>query len=87
MNESKRASDASRRTADGAYDTRAIYEALAAAGGSNPTIVIPPRKTASPSKPREELLQQRDESGRCHKRKDSSKLERRTWIVWPNSDG
>ena len=49
-----------RFTADGAYDTRAIYEALAAAGGFNPTIVIPPRKTASPSKPPEEPLQQRD---------------------------
>ncbi|MFT7624675.1 MAG: hypothetical protein ACI9WU_003864 [Myxococcota bacterium] len=47
-------------TADGAYDTRAIYDALAAVGVSGPTIVIPPRKTASPSKPAEEILVQRD---------------------------
>ncbi|MFT7622190.1 MAG: hypothetical protein ACI9WU_001358, partial [Myxococcota bacterium] len=49
-----------RFTADGAYDTRAIYVALAAVGGPGPTIVIPPRKTASPSKPAEEILAQRD---------------------------
>ncbi len=49
-----------RFTADGAYDTKAIYEALGAAGGPEPTIVIPPRKTASPSKPAEDVLQQRD---------------------------
>ena len=49
-----------RFTADGAYDTRAIYEAFAAVGAPDPTIVIPPRKTASPSKPAEEILEQRD---------------------------
>ena len=49
-----------RFTADGAYDTRAIYEALRAAGAPGPTIVIPPRKTASPSKPAEDVFQQRD---------------------------
>ena len=49
-----------RFTADGAYDTRAIYEALMAAGEPGTTIVIPPRKTASPSKPAEELFEQRD---------------------------
>ncbi|MFT7626021.1 MAG: hypothetical protein ACI9WU_005214 [Myxococcota bacterium] len=49
-----------RFTADGAYDTRAIYDALAAVGVSGPTIVIPPRKTASPSKLAEEILGQRD---------------------------
>ncbi len=46
-------------TADGAYDTRAIYEALASDGEPVPTIVIPPRKTASPSKPAEAVFQQR----------------------------
>ena len=46
--------------ADGAYDTRAIYEVLTAAGDTRPTIVIPPRKTASPAKPAEELFKQRD---------------------------
>ncbi len=49
-----------RFTADGAYDTRAIYEALREAEGPVPTIVIPPRRTASPSKPTEDVLQQRD---------------------------
>ena len=51
-----------RFTADGAYDTRAIYEALTAACEPGVTIVIPPRKTASPSKPAEELLEQRDDA-------------------------
>ena len=46
--------------ADGACDTRAIYEAFAAVGAPDPTIVIPPRNTASPSKPAEEILEQRD---------------------------
>ena len=49
-----------RCTADGAYDTRAIYEALEAAGTHEPTIVIPPRRTASPSKPVDESLARRD---------------------------
>ena len=35
-----------RFTADGAYDTRPMYEALSAAGGGNIRIVIPPKKTA-----------------------------------------
>ena len=35
-----------RFTADGAYDTRPMYEALAAAGASDIRIVIPPKKTA-----------------------------------------
>ena len=34
-------------TADGAYDTRPMYEALAAAGASDIRIVIPPKKTAT----------------------------------------
>ncbi len=49
-----------RFTADGAYDTRAIYEALGALGASGPIIVIPPRRTATPSKPPEWILSQRD---------------------------
>ncbi|MFT5432468.1 MAG: hypothetical protein ACI9OJ_003167, partial [Myxococcota bacterium] len=49
-----------RFTADGAYDTRAIYEALLESGPSVPTIMIPPRRTASVSKPAEDFLQQRD---------------------------
>jgi hypothetical protein len=49
-----------RFTADGAYDTRAIYEVLGAAAAAVPTLVIPPRKTASPAKPREALFEQRD---------------------------
>ena len=49
-----------RFTADGAYDTRAIYEVLGAAAAPVPTIVVPPRKTASPAKPREDLFEQRD---------------------------
>ncbi len=35
-----------RFTADGAYDSRPMYEALAAAGTSHIRIVIPPKKTA-----------------------------------------
>ena len=36
-----------RFTADGAYDSRPMYEALAAAGASDIRIVIPPKKTAT----------------------------------------
>ena len=67
-----------RFTADGACDTRAVYEALASATGEPCTIVIPPRKTAAPSQPPEELLEQRDaaiariaEVGRRRWRKES----------------
>jgi hypothetical protein len=68
-----------RFTADGAYDTRELYEALARAPGELPVrIVIPPRKTATPSQPPEELLEQRDaaigriaEVGRRRWRKES----------------
>ncbi|MGE4651100.1 MAG: hypothetical protein AAEJ53_09455, partial [Myxococcota bacterium] len=35
-----------RFTADGAFDSRPMYEALAAAGVANIKIVIPPKKTA-----------------------------------------
>ena len=34
-------------TADGAYDTRPMYEALAASAGTNIKIVIPPKKSAT----------------------------------------
>ena len=67
-----------RVTADGAYDTRAIYEALATVGVPEVVIVIPPRKTASRSRPAEETLRQRDaaiariaEVGRQQWRKES----------------
>ncbi len=36
-----------RFAADGAYDTRAIYEALAASGEAGVTIVVPPKRTAA----------------------------------------
>ena len=49
-----------RFTADGAYDTRAIYEALAGVTGSEVTVVVPPRKSASPSKPAQATFWQRD---------------------------
>ena len=52
--------DIGRFTADGAYDTRAIYAALQETGGTRPHCRDPPPKTASLSKPREELLEQRD---------------------------
>ena len=38
--------DIAQFTADGAYDTRPMYEALAALAGANIRIVIPPKKTA-----------------------------------------
>ncbi len=67
-----------RLTADGAYDTRAIYEVLATVGLAGVDIVIPPRRTASPSNPAEEVLRQRDaaiariaEVGRRQWRKES----------------
>ena len=34
-------------TADGAYDTRAVYEALAVSGTADIKVVIPPKKTAT----------------------------------------
>ena len=45
-----------RFTADGAYDTRAIYEAIAAVGGVH--VVIPPRREATPSG--DDVLRRRD---------------------------
>ena len=75
--------DIGRFTADGAYDTRAIYEVLVGARVPGPTIVIPPRKTASPSKRAEDVFQQRDaaiariaEVGRRQWRKE---VGRRQW--------
>ena len=49
-----------RFNADGAYDTRAVYEALAAAGGERITVVIPPRKDATLSTSGDDVLRQRD---------------------------
>jgi len=49
-----------RFTADGAYDTTVIYQALATAGLPEVVIVVPPRRTASPSKSAEEVLRRRD---------------------------
>ncbi len=66
-------------TADGAYDTRAIYEVLAPiAGASGPRIVVPPKKTAVRSRPAKHIFKQRDaaierisEVGRREWRKES----------------
>ena len=67
-----------RFNADGAYDTTALYEALAAMGAPGVEIVIPPRKTASMSKSTGGALAQRDaaieriaEVGRRQWRKES----------------
>jgi hypothetical protein len=49
-----------RFTADGAYDTWAIYEALGAAVMNKPTVAIPPRRMASTSQPTEAIFEQRD---------------------------
>ena len=64
--------------ADGAYDTRAIYSALEAAGTSDIDIAIPPRRTASSSggsigswRQREEAVQRISEVGRRQWRKES----------------
>ncbi len=47
---------------DGAYDTRAFYEALDAAGTPALKVVIPPRRTASPAQPAAGAWQQRNEA-------------------------
>jgi hypothetical protein len=68
-----------RFTADGAYDTRAIYEVLAPiAGASGPRIVVHPKKTAVRSRPAKHIFKQRDaaierlsEVGRREWRKES----------------
>ena len=64
--------------ADGAYDTKPMYEALAAAGTPEIDIAIPPRRTAATSDPatgtwlqRESALRRIDEVGRRQWRKES----------------
>lgn len=47
-------------TSDGAYNTRAIYEAPAAAGGLGGTVVIPRRREAIISASNHDVLQQRE---------------------------
>ena len=65
-------------TADGAYDTRPMYEALAASGGTNIKIVIPPKKSATvdwratgPWCQRNEAIERIGEVGRRQWRKES----------------
>ena len=67
-----------RFTADGAYDTRAIYEALATSGATVPTIVIPPKRTAKvdtraaePWRQRNRAIRRIAEVGRRQWRKES----------------
>lgn len=67
-----------RFTADGAYDTRAIYEALSPWGEASPTIVIPPKRTAAsdsqalgPWRQRNAALERIAEVGRRQWRKES----------------
>jgi hypothetical protein len=67
-----------RFTADGAYDTRAIYEALAASGAANIRIAIPPKKTATvdprasgPWRQRNDAIERIAEVGRRQWRKES----------------
>ncbi len=63
-----------RFTADGAYDTTSIYEALAAAGAPGQNIVIPPKRTATVT-PRA--------AGSWHQRNEAikriAKVGRRLW--------
>ena len=49
-----------RFTADGAYDTRPMYEALAAAGGGRITVVIPPRREATSRTSGDDILRPRE---------------------------
>ena len=51
-----------RFTADGAYDSRPLYEALAAAGAIDIRIVIPPQKTATVDSPAKGPWYQRNEA-------------------------
>ena len=67
-----------RFTADGAYDSRPMYEALAAAGATDIRIVIPPKKTATvdrrakmPWRQRNEAIDRIGEVGRRQWRKES----------------
>ena len=65
-------------TADGAADTRPMYEALAASGATDISIVIPPKKTATvdsravgPWRQRNHAIGRIDEVGRRQWRKES----------------
>ncbi|MFH2009259.1 MAG: hypothetical protein ABI333_21900 [bacterium] len=67
-----------RFTADGAYDRRAIYEALTASGAANVRIVIPPKRTAAadpratgPLDQRNDAIERIAEVGRRQWRKES----------------
>ena len=67
-----------RFTADGAYDTRPMYEALAASGAADISIVIPPKKTATvdsratlPWCQRNDAIERIGEVGRRQWRKES----------------
>jgi len=67
-----------RFTADGAYDTRAIYAALAASGEADVTIVVPPKKTAvvdpraaGPWRQRNDAIARITEVGRRQWRKEA----------------
>ena len=67
-----------RFTADGAYDTRAIYEALAASSGDDVTIVVPPKRTAAvdrqaigPWRQRNAAIERISEVGRRQWRKEA----------------
>ena len=66
-----------RFTADGAYDRRPMYEALAASGAADISIVIPPKKTATvdsravgPWRQRNHAIERIDEVGRRQWRKE-----------------
>jgi len=65
-------------TADGAYDTRAIYEGLATSGATEPHIVVPPKRTATvdagavgPWRQRNAAIHRIAEAGRRQWRKES----------------
>jgi hypothetical protein len=67
-----------RFTADGAYDSRPMYEALAAAGAADIRIVIPPKKTATvdsratgPWRQRNDAIERIGAVGRRQWRKES----------------
>jgi len=67
-----------RFTADGAYDTRAIYVALAASGAADIKVVIPPKKIAAvdpratgPWRQRNDAIERIAEVGRRQWRKES----------------
>ena len=63
-----------RFTADGAYDKRALYEALAVSGAASIKIVIPPKKTATVNPRAAEPWRQRN-----HSIKRIAEVGRRQW--------